>query len=151
VAGDVVGAGVYAVSAHGRERWSEFPEIVADDKFARLHFHVSERVVLDDAHFTMHLPAGFMELVRVRSRWIRANRQLKRAYPQLAERDRVRLAGLPRFVWNNMSLWCDLPSFALVYCCAELRSWRTHFWVRNSPLCWERASRARRLRAAARE
>lgn len=150
VAGDVVGAGVYAVSARGRERWTRFPEIVADDKFARLHFALSERVVLDEAHFTMHLPAGFRELVRVRSRWIRANRQLQRAFPQLAERDRERLAGLPRFVLTNTSLWRDLPAFALAYSCAELRSWGTEIWDRNSPLRWERASRARLARATAR-
>lgn len=148
VAGDVVGAGVYAVSARGRERWTRFPDIVADDKFARLHFDLSERVVLNHAHFMMHLPSGFVELVRVRSRWIRANRQLQRAFPQLGKRDRERLSGMARFVLTNMSLWRDLPAFALVYSCAELRSWATEIGGRNSPLRWERASRARITRAA---
>lgn len=146
VAGDVVGAGVYAVSARGRERWDRFPEIVADDKFARLHFDRTERVVLEEAGFAMHLPAGFMELVRVRSRWIRANRQLRREFPQLAARDGERLAGLPRFCLVNASLWRDLLPFALVYSCAELRSWLTEIGGCDAPLRWERASRARTAR-----
>lgn len=146
VANDVVGAGLYAVSAAGRQRWDCFPHIVADDKFARLHFDRMERVVLEGSHFVVHLPAGFTEIVRVRSRWIRANRQLKRECPEIAGRDRERLTGMLRFLLSNVSLWRDLPAFLLVYWCAELRSWVTQIGARGSPLRWERASRARHAR-----
>ncbi len=146
VADDVVGAGLYAVSGRGRERWGAFPDIVADDKFARLHFDRTERVVLEDASFDVHLPWGFMELVRVRSRWIRANRQLRREFAQLADRDCDRLAGVPRFLVDNVSLWRDVPAFALVYGCAEIRSWITEKGSRKAPLRWERASGARLAR-----
>jgi len=148
VAGDVIGAGMYAVSARGRARWDCFPRILADDKFARLQFDRSERCVLEQARFSMHVPEGFRELVRVRSRWIRASRELRREFPQLAEHDCERLAGLPRFVLANASLWRDLPPFALVYSCAMARSWLTEIGGPRSSARWERASRARTGRQA---
>lgn len=146
VAHDVVGAGMYAVSAEGRRRWDSFPDIVADDKFARLHFDRAERVVLDEANFAIHLPSGFIEIVRVRSRWIRANRQLAREFPQLTSSDGARLAGLVRFVLTRPSLWRDLPPFALLYACAELRCRVTESAAAGQPLRWERASKARLAR-----
>jgi glycosyltransferase involved in cell wall biosynthesis len=148
IAGDVVGAGMYAVSARGRARWDCFPRILADDKFARLQFDRSERHVLEQARFTMPVPDGFRELVRVRSRWIRASRQLRREFPHLAAHDRERLVGLPRFILANASLWRDLPPFALVYSCAMVRSWLTEIGSPRSRARWERASRARDARQA---
>ena len=58
----------------GRDRWATFPDIVADDKFARLHFDRAERRLLEDSEFRVHLPVGIVELVRVRSRWITGGR-----------------------------------------------------------------------------
>ena len=81
VSGDVIGLGFYAVSARGRKRWDVFPQIVADDKFARLHFSECERRIASDASFTVFMPEGLRELIRVRSRWIRANAELARGFP----------------------------------------------------------------------
>jgi glycosyltransferase involved in cell wall biosynthesis len=141
---DVIGAGAYAVRGDARSRWDRFPDIIADDKFARLHFTAGERRVLEDCRFLMYLPVGFGELVSVRSRWIRANRELRRRFPVLAATDKRRLAGVPRFVVRHPRLWRDMPVFAAIYACAEVRALLPHS-VRR----WERADGARDVRRPA--
>jgi glycosyltransferase involved in cell wall biosynthesis len=145
---DVIGAGFYAVRGDGRRRWSRFPDIVADDKFARLHFSPAEREVLRDATFYVHLPVGLRELVRVRSRWIRANRQLRLGFPALTANDRPRWRGMLRFVAGHPSCWRDVPAAAVVYLLADIRA-----MLPQAPgdARWERAKRARDLRRVGRD
>jgi glycosyltransferase involved in cell wall biosynthesis len=140
VKGEVIGAGVYAVRGDGRSRWADFPEIIADDKFARLHFAPHERKVLAGCSFLMYLPAGLGELIRVRSRWIRANRELRRCFPMHAAGDKRRLAGMVGFACRRVGLWRDMPVFVAIYACAELLA------VVRRRAGWERASKARELR-----
>lgn len=149
VADDVVGAGFYAVHARGRQRWNMFPNIVADDKFARLHFVRHERQVLTDSQFIVCMPSGLRDLVRVRSRWIRANRQLRRRFPSVAASEPRRLAGIPTFPLLYPRLWRHLPGFIFIYACAEARSWSTE-QTDGQLGPWERSEEARAGRAAER-
>lgn len=142
---DVIGAGLYAVHRDGRARWGAFPAIVSDDKFARLHFAPSERVVLHDAWFRIRMPADFRELVAVRARWIRGNWQLAAAFPELAAGDRRRWGAAGRHVARTPSCWRDVPMAAMVYACAELRAARTQ---RIGTLRWDRAESSRILAGA---
>ena len=143
VKGEVIGAGCYIVRDAARGRWETFPEIVADDKFARLHFDRAERRVLEDSQFIVHLPVGIVELVRVRSRWIRANRELRAKFPELARTDKRRYGGSPRFILQNAALWIDLVPFSAIYLAAEIRALTSA----RGPRTWERAARAREVRA----
>jgi glycosyltransferase involved in cell wall biosynthesis len=145
VSHDVIGAGVYAVHGDGRARWGAFPDIVSDDKFARLHFTPSERVVLGGATFGIRMPAGLRELVYVRARWIRGNWELAHAYPELASGDRRRWRTAARHIAHTPSCWRDVPVVAFVYGCAELRACKTR---RSGTLVWERAERARLVDSA---
>jgi glycosyltransferase involved in cell wall biosynthesis len=146
VRGEVIGAGVYGVSSAGRRRWGGFPDIVADDKFARLHFTAGERQVLTTSSFDVHLPYGFRELVRVRSRWIRANAELRAEFPLLAAADKRRLDRLIPFIARHPRLWPDMACFLLIYTCADARALVIRRRHERHP-AWERASRARKLRA----
>lgn len=144
VKGDVIGAGCYVVRDRGRGRWTTFPDIVADDKFARLHFERAERGVVEESRFCVHLPVGVAELVRVRSRWIRANRELRVGFPELARNDKRRFGGSPRFILQNTALWLDLVPFTAIYLAAEIRAVLSRG---RGPSTWERAARARETRA----
>jgi glycosyltransferase involved in cell wall biosynthesis len=141
---EVIGAGCYVVRDVGRRRWTTFPDIVADDKFARLHFDRSERRIVEESHFCVHLPVGLAELVRVRSRWIRANRELRTTFPELARNDKRRYGGSPRFILQNSALWIDLLPFSAIYLAAEIRAFMSRG---RGPRTWERAARARETRA----
>ena len=137
---DVIGAGVYAVHGDGRARWDAFPDIISDDKLARLHFTPSERVVLNGAMFRIRMPASFRELVAVRARWIRGNWELAKASPELVAGESRRWRDAARYVAARPSCWRDVPTVAVVYACAEFRARRTR---RTGTLVWERAERTR--------
>ncbi|GLZ41370.1 glycosyltransferase [Actinokineospora sp. NBRC 105648] len=124
VEGDVIGAGCYAVSAAGRERWSEFPPIVADDAFVRTLFAPDERVVVREGAFLLVLPEG-RELVDVVRRWRSGNAALETS-PSV---DRT---GNLRVVARRPGLWPHLPGFAAVLAAGKLRS--TTGWARASRL-----------------
>lgn len=86
----VVGCGFYAVSAEGRLRWSTFPDIHSDDKYVRLLFSPGEQRVVQSATMTVCLPTDVRELLAVRGRWTRGNRELGRLHPELAAREHRR-------------------------------------------------------------
>lgn len=80
---DHVGSGVYAMSAAGRARFDRFPDVIADDLFARNLFARSERAVVPTEPFLIQAPWTLGALVRRRIRIDAGNRQL------------AALAGLP--------------------------------------------------------
>lgn len=81
--GDAPGCGVYAVNAAGRQRWQQFPDIIADDTFVRLHFAPDERLAVA-AGYSWPVAEGFSWLVKVRRRQNSGLRQLRLAFPALA-------------------------------------------------------------------
>lgn len=78
----VPGAGLFAVNELGRKRWSSFPEIIADDYFARLQFSPEERY-RTSAFYLWPLPDGLKNLVRVRIRQEYGNLEIARKFPVL--------------------------------------------------------------------
>ncbi|MAC81890.1 MAG: glycosyl transferase [Rhodobacteraceae bacterium] len=77
-----VGAGFFAINAAGRARWGDWPCIVSDDTFARLHFAPEERIELP-ARYSWPMAEGFSNLVRVRQRQDAGVREVARLYPGL--------------------------------------------------------------------
>jgi cellulose synthase/poly-beta-1,6-N-acetylglucosamine synthase-like glycosyltransferase len=118
----VMGAGFYAVAPAGRTRWETFPELLSDDKFVRLHFAADEQRITAHGHISVRLPARLRDLVRVRSRWIRGNRQLRAMFPELADRDGGRLLPAVVFVAARPGLWPGAAGFAIVYLLAMVRA-----------------------------
>ena len=106
----IPGCGLYAMNEAGRARWEAFPEIIADDVFARLNFVPSERVRVE-APYSWVLAEGFPALVRVRRRWDAGNRQLVEFFPDLAvneEKAPVRLV-------DHVRLFLGQPLSYLTY------------------------------------
>ncbi|MCP2269101.1 glycosyltransferase [Actinokineospora diospyrosa] len=102
VADDVVGAGCYAVNAAGRDLVPAFPDVVADDAWARTRF--AERVVAGT--FLFVLPRG-RELVDVVRRWRDGNAALPESPSASTARNLTFIARRPR-------LWPRLPAFLAV-------------------------------------
>lgn len=82
---NVTAAGLLAVNAAGRARWGRFPQIIADDSYARLQFHEDERLRVASSYL-WPLTEGFSRLVRVRRRQDRGGQQIAELYPELLER-----------------------------------------------------------------
>lgn len=85
----VPGIGFYAFNAAGRARWSEFPEIIGDDRYVRLQFRDSERKRLK-ATYKWPLPEGFFNMVKAKRRWSEGNLEVSRKFPELAANDSQR-------------------------------------------------------------
>lgn len=84
--------GLFAVSAKGRERWSTLPDVRSDDKWVRLHFAGSERLMVA-ASYEVCPPAGLRSLMDARRRYRAGNRELAHRYPELVAQDVSRAMG----------------------------------------------------------
>lgn len=75
---DMVGLGVYGMSASGRARFGRFPDLLADDLFVQRMFAPDERLVTPGT-FTVRVPRDLRNLIAVRTRVARGNAQLAAA------------------------------------------------------------------------
>ncbi len=82
----VPGFGLFAMNRVGRARWHAWPEIIADDTFARLNFTPNERIRVA-ATYRWPLVEGFRNLVQVRRRQNQGVAQIAALYPQLLHND----------------------------------------------------------------
>lgn len=78
----VPGCGLYAVNAAGRARWGRFPDIIADDLFARLSFRPDERVSVPGS-YRWPVAEGWRSLVRVRRRQDAGVAEIAQRFPEL--------------------------------------------------------------------
>lgn len=107
---NVQGAGLFAVNRSGRERWGDFPDIIADDGFVRLMFAPDERIKVDAA-YQWPLVEGFRKLSRVRRRQDAGVRQLEEKFPDL-----VRNESKPRMTLaKHFDIFARMPVSYLVY------------------------------------
>lgn len=72
----LIGAGVYAVNQAGRARLTPFPEVLADDAWARAQFSPAERAT-SPGTFTIRPARSLAALLRRRARVELGNRQLR--------------------------------------------------------------------------
>lgn len=72
----LVGAGVYGLSEEGRERFGEFPDVLADDYFVQQLFAPGERRVVEGASSIVEPPKGLVALVDRRVRVTIGNRAI---------------------------------------------------------------------------
>jgi glycosyltransferase involved in cell wall biosynthesis len=80
------GFGLFAVNAAGRARWGQFPGIISDDTFVRLHFTPSERIEVQ-ASYDWPMIEGFSNLARVRRRQDAGVREIAGRWPELLLRE----------------------------------------------------------------
>jgi glycosyltransferase involved in cell wall biosynthesis len=82
----VPGFGLFAMNGAGRARWQNWPDIIADDTFARLSFAPAERVRLA-ARYTWPMVEGFYNLIRVRRRQNAGVAEITETFPALQAND----------------------------------------------------------------
>ena len=86
VAQGAPGFGLFAVNATARARWGDWPAIISDDTFVRLHFGGSERVQVAQTYL-WPMVEGFARLVRVRRRQDRGVAEIFMKFPDLMQND----------------------------------------------------------------
>lgn len=127
-----IGSGIYAVNQAGRERWGEFPDVIADDRFVQQRFLLGERTTLDDQQFTVRASKDMGTHIRRGARIERGNRELPDDVQLEAhEGASVRYRRLLRAVAKRPSLWAALPFYVFGYGAARVRSRRVDGWNRD--------------------
>lgn len=123
----MLGSGVYALSRKGRERFTRFPDIIADDEFIRRRFAPSEKVSVSDASFTFIPPATLANLVHIEIRRRRGMEELEALQPEDRGEEywtqRLALAGLLR----DVRMW---PAIA-VYVWVKIATRLSYAWQRH--------------------
>ena len=71
------GAGTYGLSRSARERFEEFPALIADDVFVDLLFSNAEKTIVDTEDVVVYAPTNRRDLLSVMRRSYRGNRQLQ--------------------------------------------------------------------------
>lgn len=130
------GSGVYALSEAGRRRFGQFPDVIADDTYVRLHFRREERETLPCVRSTVFPPRTVLQLIAVRSRAYRGTFELARRFPELGVNKGEANNRTLMALFKELRLWPGL----LIYCCVNIvaRCWatiasgsRAHPWQRD--------------------
>ena len=85
VMGSLWGAGVFGLSAAGRVRFGDFPEVTADDLFVDQHFQRSEITIVDAPPVVVNVPRRTSDLVRILRRVYQGNAENRAMFTELHE------------------------------------------------------------------
>lgn len=107
-----IGSGVYALSAAGRARFGQWPDVIADDRFVQQLFLPPERATLSDRSFTVRSAATMRSHLRRSVRIARGNRELDADLQKAPATSGGERASILKRVAHRPGLWM---SFA-VYC-----------------------------------
>lgn len=153
-----IGSGFYAVSETGRARFTQFPEIIADDAYMRALFRPDERGAVPGAQFTIRAPKTLRDLIKIKTRSRLGLYELYRKFPDLpGYRDRSREAPLTeadraipsrsilhREPWlAHPSLWPCTLVYLFVNLVTRLRAQRQRATL--GAYRWERDNSSRQL------
>lgn len=130
VTNDLVGSGVYVLSATGRARFERFPEATGDDRFVRALFAPPDRASVPGARFTIFPPRTLRALVRVKSRVAAGN--LEHGGPGSGSVQAV--------LRRRPDLWPAVPVYLGVTLLARARGRRA---ARRGSIAWSRDDTSR--------
>jgi len=133
----VIGAGFYAFSRRGRERFERWPDIIADDEYARLTAAPHERAVTPNHTFTISPPTQLRMVARIQTRARAGNYQLHQRFPELLANETTNAARTLRVLAGRPDLWPFAPiylgvmSYAKLMAHRKLRTGRQGTWERD--------------------
>lgn len=78
----MIGCGVYGLTREGRQRFGEFPDVVADDAFVRCLFVDAERARPANAFVAVRGPSTLRDLIKIKTRSRLGLSQLRERYPE---------------------------------------------------------------------
>jgi glycosyltransferase involved in cell wall biosynthesis len=134
---NMIGSGVYAFSREGRARFDQFPEITADDEFARLTVSPQERSASSATTFTIHPPRTIHGLLEIMTRARSGMYEFRDKFPQLTANNNTNPGRSLRVIATSPSMWLDAPIYLGVMSLAKLRAHqrqhqgRTRAWERD--------------------
>jgi hypothetical protein len=110
----MIGSGVFALSYEGRRRFGEFPDLIADDDFVRLHFRPDERRTVDSCSFVIFPPSTLATLVGVKTRSRLGRLELALRFPDRARMDEKSYLPALLRILRLPGVWPSVPVFVYV-------------------------------------
>ncbi|MEE9254748.1 MAG: glycosyltransferase family 2 protein [Pseudomonadales bacterium] len=114
-----LGCGIYAMSHDGRARFGAFPDVIADDAYARGHFDSGELVRVNTATSVIYAPERVEDLLQIKTRSRLGTLELQEKYPELWARKQAHMkplidkaAALPIRVWPAVPIYVALQLLA---------------------------------------
>lgn len=107
----MLGSGVYAISEEGGRRFTSFPDIIADDGFARLLFEPEERQSVDDAWFLMTPPETLRSLIHINVRRRVGRFEMAEMHPESTRQEAGQQRGALYRLFLNPRLWPGLAVY----------------------------------------
>lgn len=139
----MIAAGVYAISEAGRRRFGQFPDLIADDGFVRLHFKLHERLLVDGAISEVRAPLALRDLTKIKTRSRLGDLQLRQRYPELCSHDlkaKKYLSALAKIL-SRPSLYVAALPYLYVIVVSRLRALQQ--FKSTQPYVWERDNSSR--------
>jgi predicted RNA-binding Zn ribbon-like protein len=133
-----VGSGVYGLSEEGRRRFGEFPELIADDAYARAHFASEEIIDVEEARSLVLAPRSVRDLVRIKTRSRLGQRELATVHAELWQRKQAssvslstKAARLPAQAWVEVPLYLALQFWIRLRAAEKFRRFESYEWERD--------------------
>lgn len=135
----MIGVGVFGLSAAGRARFGEFPEVIADDGYVRMHFAAAERVRVDEAPVRVTAPADFAGLVAIMTRSRLGGYELERRFPDLVAREQrgksygsaAGVVALRPWLWPHAAVYLAVNLIARRRAARQLARREAYVWERD--------------------
>jgi hypothetical protein len=135
------GSGVYALSAAGRGRFTEFPRLTADDGYVRIQFRPHERETITTAHSTVFPPRTLKHLIATKTRAHYGSCELNERFPETWRNNRGESNhGSLLRLFRNPGLWPKLAIYGLVTVIAKRRARKQ---LRGAAPQWQRDNTSR--------
>ncbi|MFO0633233.1 MAG: glycosyltransferase [Nannocystaceae bacterium] len=119
---NMIGSGVYAFSRRGRERFDRFPDVIADDEFARLIAAPHERRATPKATFTIHPPRTISGVLLINTRARAGQYELRQKFPELQAHGNTSAGRTLEILARTPRLWPHAPIYLGVMFLAKLRA-----------------------------
>lgn len=120
----LIGAGVYALSKSGRERFGAFPPVIADDGYVRALFRNDERTIVASCSSLVRAPSNLLGLVKIKTRSRLGGYELRKKFSELLENEEKNYGGAIFQSIRNIRLWPSLPVYFYVNLIARFRARR---------------------------
>lgn len=101
----MIGAGVYALSEKGRSSFSEFPDIIADDRFVRALFREHERIRVEDAVSIISAPTSLKGLIKIKTRSRLGGYEFEKRFPELLGNEKKAYAAASGELLRQITMW----------------------------------------------
>ncbi len=141
---DMIGAGVYAFSRRGRERFGRFPDIIADDELARLIAAPHERRAARGATFTIYPPRTLRGVLAINTRARAGMYELREKLPETRGHGNTSPGRTLRTIARTPRLWPSAPVYLGVMAAASVLARRKLRLRREKQ--WERDETSRAAR-----